>query len=621
MRSTQLVRDTGGQIIIRNGQYVLTDAFIPVVRLHELAIDPMIANINPIFLGVTRQEGVANNQADLVLKGQQVRSVYGLTGAGVKVGVLSDSVDQFAIGGGLKGIAGSIATGDLPPEGVDVIADSPVGGEDEGRAMLELVHDIAPDASLAFATSNYGMQAFADYIRQLHDDGSNVIVDDIGFFTESMFQPSVIDQAITDVVRDNATYFSAAGNEGTQAGLEIAPTFAKVGRNRFVDWDPNPTHVDTQMRIHVASGGTFYLEWDEPYNGIVGNAQTDLDVYIYDAKYHHQYHIGADNNLKTGIPGEFGIPIPSGDWDLEIMIADQVPGAHDPSRIRMVGFSDVRITSTEYPVLNQASIYGHAAGEDSIGVGAVPFYAPSANEDFSSNGPLTHTRDANGNKLSSPIVLQKPDISGVDDVNTSFFPFLGGTGLFGFPIDSPFDSDVLPNFAGTSAAAPNVAALAALFKQADPDATQSQIRDAFQSTATPLNGAPAGSYDPQAGFGLVNGLAAAGNFVAVPTAEIVPVKPDPTDQPVESIKIVFNQVVTGFNITDLILSRDGGTNLLSGGQTVRTTDNGRSYLLRHLSGLTDLPGTYTLTIRAELGDREQRSARAGRQRHGNLDQG
>ena len=59
----------------------------------------------------------------------------------MKVGVLSDSVNEFG-----TGLAGSIFTGDLPSN-VQVIQDSTSGGTDEGRAMLQIVHDTAPGAS------------------------------------------------------------------------------------------------------------------------------------------------------------------------------------------------------------------------------------------------------------------------------------------------------------------------------------------------------------------------------------------------------------------------------------------------------------------------------------------
>src|SRR5882672_8391693 len=120
---------------------------------------------------------------------------YGFTGAGVKVGILSDSFDT-----GPGSYATDISTGDLPA-GAQIIADSP-SGTDEGRAMAQIVHDVAPGASIAFATANGGESAFANHIRALANAGAKVIVDDVAYFTEPMFQDGLVAQA--DVVRKGA---------------------------------------------------------------------------------------------------------------------------------------------------------------------------------------------------------------------------------------------------------------------------------------------------------------------------------------------------------------------------------------------------------------------------------
>ena len=39
------------------------------------------------------------------------------------------------------------------------------------------------------------------------------------------------------------------------------------------------------------------------------------------------------------------------------------------------------------------------------------------------------------------------------------------------------------------------------------------------------------------------------------------------------MQIVFTQAVTGFDLSDLRLTRDGGGNLLGGGQTLQSGDN------------------------------------------------
>ena len=82
-----------------------------------------------------------------------------------------------------------------------------------------------------------------------------------------------------------------------------------------------------------------------------------------------------------------------------------------------------------------------------------------------------------------------------------------------------------------------------------------------------------------------------------PTADIIDVTPDPRDGAVGSIQIVFSEPVTGFNLADLTLTRDGGANLLGATTTLTSTDN-KTWTLGNLAGVTNAPGTFLLTLKA-----------------------
>jgi len=79
------------------------------------------------------------------------RANFGVNGSGIKIGVISDSYNF------LGGEATGINSGDLPgvgnPSGfqssVNVLRDATFG-TDEGRAMIELIHDLAPGAEILF---------------------------------------------------------------------------------------------------------------------------------------------------------------------------------------------------------------------------------------------------------------------------------------------------------------------------------------------------------------------------------------------------------------------------------------------------------------------------------------
>ena len=123
----------------------------------------------------------------------QLRATFGVDGSGIKVGVLSDSFNA------LGGAAADYSNGNLPASGVNVLAEG--SGTDEGRAMLELVHQIAPGAQLYFATADGGDQNFANNITALRNAGCNIIIDDMTYYDEPMFQPGVIAHAIDSATR------------------------------------------------------------------------------------------------------------------------------------------------------------------------------------------------------------------------------------------------------------------------------------------------------------------------------------------------------------------------------------------------------------------------------------
>ncbi|HEX2973984.1 MAG TPA: lamin tail domain-containing protein, partial [Tepidisphaeraceae bacterium] len=81
----------------------------------------------------------------------------------------------------------------------------------------------------------------------------------------------------------------------------------------------------------------------------------------------------------------------------------------------------------------------------------------------------------------------------------------------------------------------------------------------------------------------------------LPTVSITPVAPDPQEEAVNSIEIVFSEPITGLDLADLSLSFNGGPNLLTAAQTLSTTDN-IIWTLGNLAGLINLTGVYVLTL-------------------------
>ena len=100
------------------------------------------------------------------------------------------------------------------PDNVTVVIDDN-HDDDEGRAMAQLVHSIAPGAELYFSSWNpftdqrpcYAAmdiektKVFADRINDLVDLGCKVIVDDIYDPTEPWFQDGPVSLAVDNAVK------------------------------------------------------------------------------------------------------------------------------------------------------------------------------------------------------------------------------------------------------------------------------------------------------------------------------------------------------------------------------------------------------------------------------------
>src|SRR5581483_10488873 len=193
----RLIGSMGGSVVNSFVEYHAIRAAVPLEAVEKLAGDGRVKFIAPAVRG---QGAAVDSEGDYTHAAKAARATFGATGAGVKVGVLSDSVDHLT-GSQIDGL-------------VTVISGQGGSGEGEGTAMLEIVHDLAPGAQLYFATANGGTANFANNIHQLQVAGCNVIVDDYEYFNESPFQDATVAQAANTATAAGVLYFSAAMNSG-----------------------------------------------------------------------------------------------------------------------------------------------------------------------------------------------------------------------------------------------------------------------------------------------------------------------------------------------------------------------------------------------------------------------
>lgn len=168
--------------------------YLPIDKLGELKNVSSLSFARSHYKPETNT-GSVTSQGDATLKADVARTTYSVTGAGVNVGVLSDSYNK------LEGEAAGIASGDLPAAGVQVLLEFGAGASDEGRAMAEIIHDVAPGAAVAFNPAFNGEAGFAQGIINLAAAGCRVIVDDIIYSAEPFFQDGIVAQAVDQVGR------------------------------------------------------------------------------------------------------------------------------------------------------------------------------------------------------------------------------------------------------------------------------------------------------------------------------------------------------------------------------------------------------------------------------------
>jgi hypothetical protein len=105
-----------------------------------------------------------------------------ITGAGIKIGIMSSSFNGQLTVSLIRPIPRQ-RRGYLPQNAsggsaVTVLQDSDVSGVDnEGLAMAELIHQVAPGAQLYFYTAEGGQDSFAAGVNALVSAGCNIIVE------------------------------------------------------------------------------------------------------------------------------------------------------------------------------------------------------------------------------------------------------------------------------------------------------------------------------------------------------------------------------------------------------------------------------------------------------------
>ena len=436
--STYVVDSYAVQITNRDENNQLAVAWVEVEQLEALASLEAVRTICTVMPPLTRA-GSVTSEGDQIHRADQVRNLYEQNGSGIKVGIISDGVDNWT---------SARNSGDLPAD-LNVLNNT-LGG-DEGTAMLEIVHDLAPGAQLYFHDAGQNKVAFNAAIDSLINAGCKIVCDDIGWITEPFFEDGIIARHVATVLdSNNIIYVTSAGNDAKRHAQALYQNGGGNLHNKFFYLDLPP-----------GGRATIILQWNDKF----GSSGNDYDLYL--ANYRTGTIVAKSEIIQNGNgdPLEMLSVTNNGNSLFEGMIVvSNYQGKAAQRTLELFIYPGNGTIVYMDNLAAQDSIYGHPAVPKAIAVGAIDVPNPNEIAGYSSQGPVTISYPAQ-------VVRNKPDICGIAGVKV--------TGVGGFP--SPFY--------GTSAAAPHVAAIAALVWAEVPHKPADEITGMLMSSAVDL-GAP-----------------------------------------------------------------------------------------------------------------------------------
>ena len=465
------------------GAVVLSLSINPGSASAAVAALPWVATIRPAVrpqtdVGPVSSEGAVLHRADRANR-------IGITGRGQKVGAMSD---------GVTSLAAAQAQGELPA--VQVID---AGEGDEGTGMLEIVHDSAPGAALAFSGTGETLEDHVAGLRALAAAGSTIITEDLAFDDEPAFQQGLTATTAERLALGGVFFSSSAGN----LGARHTPRVPAVGTGTTPDGldpaafgdrcGPGPRNAvavaggtDTSFDLRLGANGLLLatLQWSEPraiYPTVGQGGFTDVNLYLLEATtgrclaYSTATQAnGVGDSIEQVLYDSAELGAQTNQLKLVVDVAGTSSAVAPPTidlrwRTGIAGSAAVDAPARAGS-LNPDSNYLYAAtsaGAADAGLSTDPKAVPL--EAFSAGGPVQV-----GSTTRCPLNRPGPckGVAG-GGFRTALAPtWVAGDGISisgagGFPDPSvcPTTETGVCQFFGTSAAAPSAAGVAALVRQ------------------------------------------------------------------------------------------------------------------------------------------------------------
>ena len=321
-----------------------------------------------------------------------------------------------------------------------------------------------------------------------------VMVDDVGYYAEAVFQDGIVAAAVNQVTAAGVLYFSAAGNSGN---LNDGTSGVWQGNFAGMAGPPEVDGLNVQdfgagvnaNTITLDSPSLFTLQWSDPQ----GESNNDYDLFLMNPGLTEVLDSGDDFQDGTQDPFEW---IDSEGWDdlgnVLLIVKYEEPGLVTEDR-----FMHLNTNRGTLAIGTDGQTSGHSAAADAFSVAAVDWYKGSLDpvafdgtesvETFSSDGPRQIFYNEDGSPITPDnflagggTVRQKPDITAANRVSTATPGF------------NPF--------AGTSASAPHAAAIAALMLEYDTNTDIELARLIFEYSSLDIEAA---GKDRDSGVGII----------------------------------------------------------------------------------------------------------------------
>jgi hypothetical protein len=407
-------------------------------------VGSVILQLRPIHSAVTAQS-VNQHRVNRINSFYNPAVSLDWDGTGMSIGVMSDSFDsQPSEEGGSTNGPADVATQDLPGPGnttnsqpVVVLQDyNPTpGATNEGRAMCQIVYDMAPKARIAFATADVGELGFANNIRALgglpgftYPAGTqqgfkgDVVCDDVSYLDEPMFQDGIVAQGVNDVVAAGVTYCSSAANNWAIDGYEsvyrpvpngsgltaatnnalkntninLATVPPELYAGGFHNFNPSgdPTKQDVAQTINSGSNAlAFVFQWNDPYDP---SAPTLIDPPIFTG----------NGDSEGGAAVDFQVTLTAGNSYVVTEMAtpatqadnfDCILGVVDPNGKTIIDQdTGVDETVTFYPQISGTyTLHVHPYATPVAGGASVPTHGPFSIKVNQAMATSTMTQDFN----------------------------------------------------------------------------------------------------------------------------------------------------------------------------------------------------------------------------------